>query len=46
MPYWLKVIGRQDMQILADQFNKLGMVDIDSIVVFETKHYKIKKITN
>ena len=43
MPYWIQVTSRQDLQFLADQFNELGMVDIDSIVVFETKNYKIKK---
>jgi hypothetical protein len=43
MPYWIQVISRQDLQVLADQFNELGTTDIDSIVAFETKNYKIKK---
>ena len=37
MPTWVQIQSRQDMQLLADQFNAAGVRCIDSIVQFETK---------
>jgi hypothetical protein len=42
MPFWVQIKSREDMQLLADQFNAAGQRCIDAIMEFETKFSTVK----